>query len=824
MCTCVWLVPLQLRTCGMSALLRRFTVCSSLLWYLVHIAYLLCVEVFRLFSMEDGDTWASRKAAQELQIARLSLAQEGFDALVGGSNIMAPLQHSGAPSPREDRKETIMSTSCELPELPVKRGRQAMSSVTTPSLDTLNQGLDDLSRQIEGMQQRLSSAPNLRKLSRSENALGSVPLPVDGRCTSEEALLHVAALARLRQPCEDPMYRQFVSTAGEKPTPRDADVETASKRSCTPSAEVLRQLHLRGRLEPAEDTSDESSAPPRAVRGSRSPQKCRSPARRSAHSSPAKPRQSPKKQSEQGSELGSPATAAAAAAVVSKPAQQLLPPPPPSRDGRIKVVVRKRPFNSHEEGTDCVSVESPALTLHVVKRRIDLTEYTETLEFAFDAVYNVDCRNADVYAGSTKSLLGVALAGGSASCFAYGQTGSGKTYTVMGAQDEKGLVFLGAVDLFQMASPDTFFDVSFYEIYCNSLFDLLNARSPVTLREDANKKVNLCGLSWQPIHSADQLWAVVEEGMEQRSVGSTSANERSSRSHAILSIRVRKHTDSTFEGVMNFVDLAGSERAADTANNDKQTRLEGAEINKSLLALKECIRSLDEKKKHVPFRGCRLTEVLRDSFTGNSQTVMIANISPSSINYDHTANTLRYAFRVKGLSVPVIAPNKARNAPRPRVRSTAPSSSAARDTSPSKLKNILNGTPGISAAAAAAAAQSDDGGILPPVRTGSRSFATEEKENNDVSHRIAELRTNSSSPAARNHKCICQDPEYLAKLKAEMKTELIKQLEVDLGKEIMKTLDERDAVITMLMQENENLKKRLHSLGGGTAEEDYSEF
>mgnify|MGYP001027595968 CR=1 FL=1 len=100
---------------------------------------------------------------------------------------------------------------------------------------------------------------------------------------------------------------------------------------------------------------------------------------------------------------------------------------------------------------------------------------------------------------------------------------------------------------------------------------------------------------------------------------------------------------------MSFIDLAGSERGADTMDQNRQTRIDGAEINKSLLALKECIRALDLEKKHTPFRGSKLTQVLKDSLTGNSKTTMIANVSPGSLSCENTLNTLRYADRVKDL-------------------------------------------------------------------------------------------------------------------------------------------------------------------------------
>ena len=132
-----------------------------------------------------------------------------------------------------------------------------------------------------------------------------------------------------------------------------------------------------------------------------------------------------------------------------------------------------------------------------------------------------------------------------------------------------------------------------------------------------------------------------------RAQGTTGANSESSRSHAILSMSLM-HYEKLYSK-MSFIDLAGSERGADTMHTDKQTKMDGAEINKSLLALKECIRALDQDKKHTPFRGSKLTQVLKDSFVGNSKTTMIANISPASNCCEHTLNTLRYADRVKEL-------------------------------------------------------------------------------------------------------------------------------------------------------------------------------
>ena len=150
------------------------------------------------------------------------------------------------------------------------------------------------------------------------------------------------------------------------------------------------------------------------------------------------------------------------------------------------------------------------------------------------------------------------------------------------------------------------------------------------------------------MRSVDDLMSVISFGMGVRTTGTTGANMDSSRSHAILQITFKEPDGKVFSKI-SFIDLAGSERGADTMDQKKQTRMDGAEINKSLLALKECIRALDQDKKHTPFRGSKLTLVLKDSFTGNCKTLMIANVSPTQSCCEHTLNTLRYADRVKEL-------------------------------------------------------------------------------------------------------------------------------------------------------------------------------
>ena len=248
-------------------------------------------------------------------------------------------------------------------------------------------------------------------------------------------------------------------------------------------------------------------------------------------------------------------------------------------------------------------------------------------------------------------------------CFAYGQTGSGKTYTMLGNNHIKndngpqtpGLYLLSCIDMFNFLKKKEYQNlelwVSFYEIYCNKLFDLLNNKNVLQAREDGKGNICIVGLVEKHTKNIEELLDITDFGLNSRTVGITGANLDSSRSHAILQISIKTKEKEIYSKI-SFIDLAGSERAVDTIDTNKRTKIDGAEINKSLLALKECIRALDLEKRHKPFRGSKLTLVLRDSFIGNCLTLMIANISPCLSCSEHTLNTLRYADRVKELRKP----------------------------------------------------------------------------------------------------------------------------------------------------------------------------
>ncbi|MED6288103.1 hypothetical protein CHARACLAT_023136 [Characodon lateralis] len=323
---------------------------------------------------------------------------------------------------------------------------------------------------------------------------------------------------------------------------------------------------------------------------------------------------------------------------------------------RIRVCVRKRPLTRAEcRRGEADVVYSPSEECVVVcesKEAVDLTEYILQHRFYFDQVFGEGSSNEEVYQKTAYPLVQHMLSGGKATCFAYGQTGAGKTHTMLGSSSSgTGLYALAVQDIFaHLSAINTalLVYVSFFEIYCGQLYDLLEHRKRLFAREDGNKVVHISGLREVRVDSVSSLLEVISKGTAERTQGMSGVNPLSSRSHALLQIQIRD-LNQQIAGRMWFVDLAGSERASDAKDPNKLSRMEGAEINQSLLALKECIRSLDKEESHTPFRQSKLTQVLKDSFVGDSMTCMIANISPGHSATEHTLNTLRYADRVKEL-------------------------------------------------------------------------------------------------------------------------------------------------------------------------------
>uniref|UniRef100_A0A8D0GFL3 Kinesin-like protein n=1 Tax=Sphenodon punctatus TaxID=8508 RepID=A0A8D0GFL3_SPHPU len=337
----------------------------------------------------------------------------------------------------------------------------------------------------------------------------------------------------------------------------------------------------------------------------------------------------------------------------------------PIEEHRICVCVRKRPLNKQElvkKECDIITIPSKSsILVHEPKLKVDLTKYLETQPFRFDLSFDDNVTNEVVYRFTARPLVQSIFEGGKATCFAYGQTGSGKTHTMGGdfsgktQNASKGIFAFASQDVFLLQSQPRYKNldlevyVTFFEIYNGKVFDLLNQKAKLRVLEDGKQQVQIVGLQERQVSCAEDVIRMIEIGSACRTSGQTFANLSSSRSHACFQIILRKRRK--LHGKFSLVDLAGNERGVDTSTADRQTRMESAEINKSLLALKECIRALGQNKSHTPFRESKLTQVLRDSFIGvNSRTCMIAMISPGMSSCEYTLNTLRYADRVKELS------------------------------------------------------------------------------------------------------------------------------------------------------------------------------
>ncbi|GME86776.1 unnamed protein product [Ambrosiozyma monospora] len=290
-------------------------------------------------------------------------------------------------------------------------------------------------------------------------------------------------------------------------------------------------------------------------------------------------------------------------------------------------------------------------------------------KFIFDKLFDQEATQEAVYNATSKPMIDSVMEGFNSTVFAYGATGCGKTHTITGTQDSPGVIFLTMKDLFDRMEEmknDFMFELtlSYLEIYNEKIKDLLNPSTDprsLCIREDTKKTVVVTNLSRHMPQSVEDVMELIMIGNGNRTVCGTAANATSSRSHAVLQITVVKKAkvmelnDQQTIATLSIIDLAGSERASATKN--KGARLfEGANINKSLLALGNCINALCDpnRRHHVPYRDSKLTRLLKFSLGGNCKTVMIVCVSPSSKHYDETLNTLKYANRAKEIKTKLV--------------------------------------------------------------------------------------------------------------------------------------------------------------------------
>ena len=324
----------------------------------------------------------------------------------------------------------------------------------------------------------------------------------------------------------------------------------------------------------------------------------------------------------------------------------------------VKVAIRVRPMNKREKEQNsrlCVQVDKDNNTVSVI------SDKNESKTFPFDYVYPMETTQREVYDQVAFPIVDSIFQGYNGTIFAYGQTGCGKTFTMMGIITDPQLrgVIPNAFDhIFgfiktEGESRKFFLRCSFVEIYNEEVRDLLgNKDKKLDIREDPKKGTFLKDLTYVTIKNPADIDKSLDTGNKNRHVGATSMNDQSSRSHSLFTVYLEieekgENNNSRIKsGKLNLVDLAGSERVGKT-NATGQTFDEGKKINLSLTALGSVIDALSQNRKYIPYKDSKLTRLLADSLGGNTKTVMFANISPASYNYDETLGTLRYASRAK---------------------------------------------------------------------------------------------------------------------------------------------------------------------------------
>ncbi|KAM1525989.1 hypothetical protein ACFX10_010382 [Malus domestica] len=326
--------------------------------------------------------------------------------------------------------------------------------------------------------------------------------------------------------------------------------------------------------------------------------------------------------------------------------------------GNIRVFCRCRPLNQTEISSGSGSVVEFESSLDNELQVI--CSDSSKKQFKFDHVFRPEDNQEAVFA-QTKPIVTSVLDGYNVCIFAYGQTGTGKTFTMEGTSENRGVNYRTLEELFRISKDRGGFMryelcVSMLEVYNEKIRDLLvdNTNQPtkkLEIKQCADGTLDVPGLVEERVYGFEEMWELLKSGSQARSVGSTSANEQSSRSHCLLRVTVKGENlinGQKTRSQLWLVDLAGSERVGRIDVEGERLK-ESQFINKSLSALGDVISSLASKTAHIPYRNSKLTHMLQSSLGGDCKTLMFVQISPSASDLGETLCSLNFASRVRGI-------------------------------------------------------------------------------------------------------------------------------------------------------------------------------
>ncbi|XP_052593041.1 kinesin-like protein KIF14 isoform X1 [Peromyscus californicus insignis] len=345
-------------------------------------------------------------------------------------------------------------------------------------------------------------------------------------------------------------------------------------------------------------------------------------------------------------------------------------------NSQVTVAVRVRPFSKREKMEKASQVvfrsSGEEITVEHPEMKQTYTFVYDVSFWSFDDSHAGYASQTTVYETLAAPLLQRAFEGYNTCLFAYGQTGSGKSYTMMGLNEEPGIIPRFCEDLFaevakrQTSEVSFHLEMSFFEVYNEKIHDLLvckgengQRKQPLRVREHPVSGPYVEALSMNVVSSYSDIQSWLALGNKQRATAATGMNDKSSRSHSVFTLVMTQTKTELVEGEahdhritsrMNLIDLAGSERCS-TAHTSGQRLKEGVSINKSLLTLGKVISALSEqaggRRVFIPYRESVLTWLLKESLGGNSKTAMIATVSPAASNIEETLSTLRYATQAR---------------------------------------------------------------------------------------------------------------------------------------------------------------------------------